>query len=376
MFARLHHLWPALSGLALLLGAQAVLGTTIDMRPRPAILLKGAGRFLAQDSSDSLALYDASNGQALRRFPAGAHVNEFDLTTDERFLLIACADGRLSLWDVASGENVWRMTSRQTGLDFIYDASFASDGKSFVVCNYRDFCVIADTATGEQIGVVRFPPSQTNIMSACLSPDGTKGVLIDLGESVFTFNATTGAMSDAGVKGSWPVRCSADGKYAAFRSSNAGSKESLRVLTLDANPSSRDLTELGYIGRIRPVNDGSFLVTGVGEKGATGVRYDPRDGTVEHLWTLMGGETLMRVDFDPATRRGVYTDYRLVTQLVDLRTGDALLRIDNSENYGPTIMSTTNVFSWSGFAYGAGAVALVIFLVIFLRYKLAKTAAS
>ena len=376
MPARFHQLWPFLSGLALLVGAQAALGTTIDMRPRPAILLKGAGKFLAQDSSDSVALYDAGNGQALHRFPASARVNEFDLTTDEKFLLIACADGGLGLWDIDTGGNVWRKTPQQTRLGSAYDPCFAQDGKSFAVCGYRDFAVIARTETCEQIGAVRFPTGQTNIMSACLSADGTKGVLTDYGERVFTFHVATGAMSDTGVKGSWPVRCSTDGKYAAFRSSNAGSKEMLRVLTLDDNPSSRDVAELGYIGRIRAVEGGSFLVTAVGEQGAVGVRYDPVAGTVDEVWKQKGYETLMRMDFDPGTMRGVYTDYRLVTRLVDLRIGDELLSIDNSENYQPSIVSTTNVFSSSGFVYGVGAIALAIFLVIFLRYKLAKTVAS
>jgi hypothetical protein len=89
------------------------MGTSIDMTPRPALLLKG-DRFLAQDSWDCVALYE-STGQLLRRFPVGARVEQFDFTQDENFLLIGCGDGSLSLWNAATGEAVWRRTHKQTG---------------------------------------------------------------------------------------------------------------------------------------------------------------------------------------------------------------------------------------------------------------------
>jgi hypothetical protein len=39
------------------------------------------------------------------------------------------------------------------------------------------------------------------------------------------------------------------------------------------------------------------------------------------------------------------------------------------------IVSTTAVFSWSSFVYAAGAIAVVIVLVIYLRSKFGKPAA-
>jgi WD40 repeat protein len=341
---RFGYLWPVVAALSPLLAAHEALAKSIDNTPRPTIILKGATKFLAQDGWDSVALYDAANGQPIHRFSAGARVEMIDLTADEKSLLVACGDGSLSLWDLATGENLWRKTPTQTGLPSVADACFAWDGRSFVVANFDDAAVVFDSGTGGRIGAATFPPRQVDVMSAALTPDGSRGVLIDLDNRVFTFDLRTGAMRDTGVMGASPVRCSADGKYAAFRSSNNGSDDWLRVLTLDANPTFRDVVKLGYI-HIRPVEDGDFLATGTRREGGTGsavgVRCHPATGEVEEVWKVQGGAELARMDFDPGTLRGVYTDFRLVTRVLDLRTEAELLKIDNSANYREEIISTT-----------------------------------
>jgi hypothetical protein len=292
-----------------------------------------------------VALYDAANGQPIHRFSAGARVEMIDLTTDQKSLLVACGDGSLSLWDLATGNNLWRKTRAQTGLPSVSDACFAWDGRSFVVADFRAAAVVFHTDTGERVGPTAGPPRQIDVFTAALTPDGSGGVLIGLEEKVCIFEVRTGVMRDTGVKGAWPARCSTDGKYAAFRSSNRGSGESLRLLTLDANPSSRDVVTLGFIGHIRPVEGGDFLVTGRRRQGeayqTAGVRCHPATGVVEEVWKVEGWKDMVKMDFDPATMRGVYTDFTLVTGLLDLRTGAELLKIDNSGNYREQIVSRT-----------------------------------
>jgi hypothetical protein len=75
---------------------------------------------------------------------------------------------------------------------------------------------------------------------------------------------------------------------------------------------------------------------------AVGVRCHPDTGKMEEVWKLKGGEDLRRMDFDPGAMRGVATDFRLVTRLFDLRTGEELLKIDNSANYREVILSATH----------------------------------
>jgi hypothetical protein len=377
----------------LLAGARDAVGTTIDRSPRPALLLKGGARFLAQDGWDSVALYDAAGGQALRRFPAGARVNKIDLTADETSLLIACADGSLGVWDVATGEIVWRKGPADTGLGYAYDASFAHDGKSFVVCNSRDFALIAETATGRQTGVIRFQPCQRTILSACLSPDGTKGALHTLGEEVCTFDARSGVVTETHLTGAGWVRYSSDGRFVAFRSSNRGTDEQLRVAALDEPPSGRDLALLGNIGHIKPTADGAFLVTAAEEDPRTdawhavGVRCVPGTGEVKVVWKLKGGEPMKRMDFDPATLRGVCTDFLLVTRLFDLTTGEVLLTVDNSANFRPEYVTVSGrderglagedegpvapkyTRSWPAVAAGFAAALLIALLAVVLRRR-------
>jgi hypothetical protein len=351
------------------------IGTTIDMTPRPALLLKDGDRFLVQDSWDSLALYD-STGRLLQRFPVGARVEQFDLTNDESFLLIGSGDGSLTLWNAATGEVVWRRTHKQTGMDFIFDVCFSHDGATFVVCGGGDFAPVCQTVSGDEIACPRFPPRLKSIMSAALSADTKTGVMQASGR-VFAFDPETSAVTYTGVEGTWPIRCSPDGQYAAFRSSNSGDDESLRIAKLAANPESRDVARFEYIGHIR-YRGGAFLTTAVGlENGrhhAMGVQCDPVTGTVTEVWKIAGGNQMERMDFDPATMRGVYTDFRLVTRLVDLRTGGTLLQIDNSANYKEEIVSTSSVFHLSFQLLLGGLVMAVLIVLIIWRRRRLKTA--
>jgi hypothetical protein len=147
-------------------------------------------------------------------------------------------------------------------MEYVYDAAFAHDGESCVVCDHRDQAVVLRTGTGERLGVVRFPPMQTNIMTAALAPGGRTGVLIDLGGRLHTFDVTTGTPRDTGVTGAWPVRYSADGRYIAFRSNNSGTGEQVRLVAMDGTLATRDVGTFSHIGHIRPDGGGAFLVCG------------------------------------------------------------------------------------------------------------------
>jgi WD40 repeat protein len=124
-----------------------------------------------------------------------------EATADERFLLVACANGEIGVWNIGTGDKLWWHTPSQSGLGYIYDASFSWDCRTLVACNDSDFAVVFDTLTGKQIGKISFPLMQTNIMSVTLAPDGSSGALVDLGQQLFTFDVRTGLMKDTGVKG-------------------------------------------------------------------------------------------------------------------------------------------------------------------------------
>jgi WD40 repeat protein len=327
-------------------------GTTYDRTPRPALLLQHAEAFIAQDGWDSVALYRLKDGAKLFQFPAGRRVNEIDVTSDDRFLLVACADGSLGLWDLNTGGRVWWKESAQTGLGYVYDVSFAHDGRSFVASNERDFAVVCETQTGDEVRRVSFPPMQTNVMSAALSPDGSAGALIKVSERVFTFDVRTGTLADTGIRGAGWIRYSTDGKRVACRSSNSGSKEQLRVIALGAKPLAADTGDFSHIGHLRATDDGGFLACAWVEdpartrRSVVGVRCGRGNAPTQEVWRLPNTEGLENLtDFDAGGRLGVATDFRLVTRVFNLRTGEVLLTINNSANYRPEMVSTT-VHGW------------------------------
>jgi hypothetical protein len=327
------------------------LGITYDKTPRPTILLSDFMRFIAEDGWNSMALYRVGDALLMQRFKALSQIEMVAITSDDKFLLIACEDGSLSLWEVDTGHRVWQQSRSESGLSSVYDASFADNGESCVVCDVRDQALIFQTKTGKRLSAIRFPPVTNNIMSAALSPDGTTGVLITLDQHLYTFDVATGQLQDTGLTGGWPVRYSVDGKYAAFRSSNSGEKEHLRIVALGKKPVVRDIGQFAQIGHIRPAKDGSFLSSAQLRKWfdeensehtsvVVGVQVWPITGRVKELWNHpqrigVNGHT----DFLPDSMIGISTDYSLVTTLVDLRTGSLLGSIDNSANYRPIVVT-------------------------------------
>src|SRR5947209_721825 len=254
-------------------------GTTIDQRPRPARLLDGGERLLAQSSMEAVTLYRA-DGRPVHVFPTDGPPAGLDVTAGGGRVLVAGAGGGVDLWELGSGQPVWRAGRSRTGLAGVYDAALAGDGTACVVCSYEDFAVVLDGRTGAVVGRVAFPPRQTNVMSAALAPDGRTGVLIDLGGRVFAFDVAAGAPRDTGLTGAGPIRYSADGRHVACRSSNAGSAERLRVIAV-GTWTATDVGRFSHIGHIRPVAEGGFLATArvddraAGTAAVVGVRYSP-----------------------------------------------------------------------------------------------------
>ena len=320
--------------------------TKIDMGPRPTNLLTRSRQFIAQDAWNSVALYSMDDSKPIRRFPASASINEFEATVDEGLLLIACANGEIGVYKIDTGEKLWWRTSSQTGLGYIYDASFSWDGKTLVACNERDFLVIFNALTGEQIGKVSFPPNQTNIMSAALSPDGTKGVLVTLGGRLCTFDTNSGQMKDTGLTGAAPVRYSAGGKFIALRSNNSGDDEQLRIVAVE-NLATTDVGKFAHIGLIRAIGNSSFLACAYAGRrfennAIVGITYQADSGELKEIWKLSTTDVENKTDFDPKQMIGLSTDYRFVTRLIDLQTGKPRLTIDNSANYRESIVSTSS----------------------------------
>jgi WD40 repeat protein len=183
--------------------AERAVATKIDMHPRPTLLLSKSGTFIAQDTPRSVALYRLTDGKLLHRFQSPEHTDPIDATADEKFLAL-CGGGSIGVWDIATGRMLWQKSRFETGIDHIYDVSFARNGKSFLVSPGDDRAIVYGTDSGKIIRTIRFPPQQGAVMSAALAPDGLKGVLVDLGNDLFTFDVATTALTPMKLKGAWP----------------------------------------------------------------------------------------------------------------------------------------------------------------------------
>jgi hypothetical protein len=309
--------------------------TKIDTSPRPALLVGKAGLLIALKADDRLVAYSLKDGTPLHEFRAGGRVRSLEVSPDGRSL--ACSgSGHVAAWDLRSGRRLWHLGPGRSGLEYPSDPSFAWDGGSFVVTGYEGL-VVYETTTGREIQTIRLE----SFLSAALSPDGSKGVVVDHEGQLHTFEVATGALKATGVRADGPARYSADGKYVACRSDNSGMDGVLRVVKLGGPPTWRDVDGL-YPGIIRPAADGTFLVR---VKGApVGVRYDPATGKSEEVWNARKGEASQAtLDFDAGLMLGVVTRFNLETTVYDLRTGGARLTIDNSRNYREHIISTSYV---------------------------------
>jgi hypothetical protein len=358
-------------------GSGIAFGETIDRSPRKAILLNDSKRFIVQDAWNCVALYQLGEVMPIHRFPTPGWVENLAVTSDEKRLLVACSNGSLGVWEVETGTRVWE----QTGLGYIFDVSFAHNGESCIVCDAKGNAIILKTTTGERLGIVRISPKQLSILSGALSPDGTKGVLIDFGERLYTFDVATGTLMDSKLTGGGPVRYSVDGKYVAIRSNNSGVSEQLRVVGMDGTFSKRDFGTFSHIGHISPSPEGGFLVCGriegkhdeaaviIGlrvQPSVEGVQEIwkqplwrwPNSGGVEERWKpLVWTGIDIKTDFLPVSMIGVSTEFRLITQVIDLRTGALLQQVDNSMNYRPILVTYTSTAivqwllgSWLGLA--------------------------
>jgi len=323
-----------------------VRATSISNAPRPARLLSGCRKFIAQDARNSLALYRASDGQVLQRYQARDSIGRFDVTTDERLLLTVTREGSIELWNIETGEQLWSKDAEhcQWAACSQYAVTFARDGCSFLALK-DDLVRVFDTQSGRQVDSVRFTLHPAGYLSAALSPDGTLAAgVFDFSGGLFVFERATGESKESGLTGSGPICFSTDGRFLAFgtahSSSALGVDQQLRIVALARPLAAMDVGRFSYIGHVKPLPGGSFQITArVGgrrdpDSRLVGMQYAPATKQLREIWRLPANGTVQpTADFDADRMLAVSTDWRLLTHLVNVRTGASLLTIDNSANY-------------------------------------------
>jgi WD40 repeat protein len=340
------------------LAVPAAKGTTIDVRCRKALFLPHSGQFIAQDAMNGVALYRLNDRGLVHSFRAGAEVLRFAVTPDEKVLFLPDLDGNLSAHDLTTGQPVWHLSRWQTGLTSIWDVSFSQDGRFTLACGGdKHEVLILETATGKLVRTLPTRLSRPAINSAALCPDGSRGVCTDSDGNLFAFEVATGLVKKLRSIGPTArIRYSVDGKYVVVLEAV---QQQFQILAASGDWPVQLTGPPGYTGCIKSAEDGGFLVTQVNGD-LEGQRWRPGAKDLEVLWHRPFLDEEGISDFLPDELIGISTDFRLVTRLIDLRTGAELGKVDNSANYRVTILSTTV----SGFPGGLAALGVVAVLAV------------
>jgi hypothetical protein len=252
----------------------------------------------------------------------------------------------------------------QWGFD---DLSFAQDGRIFVGVASRQgkqhtytIALVGETKTGEWIHTIPASESDFDVESVAIAPDGTKGVLVGqhypgVGR-LRTFDMRKSDLTDTGISGSGWIRYSADGRYMIWQDSNHGASEvnqRLRVIALNGDETIQEVGTFTKVGRIKAIENGGFLIMALRRHKAddlafpVGIFYQPDTKEVAKIFELeskdgdwsAGTHQMEQMDFDIESMRGIYTTWNLQTRVINLRTGETVLTIDNSANYEFSVSS-------------------------------------
>ncbi len=237
--------------------------------------------------------------------------------------------------------------------------------------------------------MITVPSGQGGVVSVALNPDGTRGFVIVEGWGLGRFDLAAGHATDANLAAYGSVRCSADGAHVAFPTQSWGMDPQLAVVPAGGGPTKRALGRFADIGRVRPLSDGSFLVTARVGRGdddsaaCAGMQVWP-DGRVREVWRLTPGprpigRSLLplefvsphrvndRTDFLPEPMTGVTTDWQFVTTVTDLRTGGVVRTIDNRASWSaePDVSGAAEPDGvWWMPAAGTAAVMVMVMVVV------------
>ncbi|HEV8060627.1 MAG TPA: hypothetical protein VGP68_12165 [Gemmataceae bacterium] len=297
---------------------------------RPAVMLSRTDEFIAMNRQDSASLYRTKDAKQVRTFTASdCDIESLTVTLDERYLLAACRGGAVRVWEIQNGAPVCSAHIPFSDNYYIHDASFSGDGKSFILVDHGGHVLVYETSSGRIIREMKFPQEIFGV-SAALSPEGTKGVVMSQGYLLYTFELAKGKLEETIFRGDRPVRYSSSGAFVALQCYDS---PPLGLVYMDGSFRSQKLGSFGRISLLQPTSDGRFLVTSTvttsGFASSTvGCMVDPQTMLSNELWRLDGHFEGM--SFDGKRLNGVRTNNDLITEVYDLKEKRLLYTIDNS----------------------------------------------
>lgn len=136
------------------------------------------GTMLASSSHRwGTAVWDAQTGELIRRFPVldrNAHESHATFSPDSKLIVVAATD--LKVWNVATGELLYKIEDAgQTVWDNRL-VPFTRDGKHFLAVGVNEILLI-ETETGRTVHRFEMGGSWNRLNGVALAPDGSQAIL-------------------------------------------------------------------------------------------------------------------------------------------------------------------------------------------------------
>jgi WD40 repeat protein/tetratricopeptide (TPR) repeat protein/predicted Ser/Thr protein kinase len=148
------------------------------------------GKLLASSAGRNLRLFDAATGEPAAESTLAAGVAAIAFSSDSRRLALACADGKIRLWDVAADRELAAWDCSGGALLFV---AFGPGDLLVTLTNERVIQIwdVATRTERQRIEPGVPPLGEANPRVLALSPDG-KSLALSWNRSVRIFDASTG----------------------------------------------------------------------------------------------------------------------------------------------------------------------------------------
>jgi WD40 repeat protein len=144
-------------------------------------------RVAAGSATQSVSVWDVASGEEIAHFVGHrGRVWSVALSPDGTRVASGSDDRTVRIWDVASGEEVARL---ETGAA-VWSVAFSSDGKRLAAASDVDDIRLWDAASGEQISLLRGHTGR--VLSVAFSPDGTRLASASEDQTVRLWDLTAG----------------------------------------------------------------------------------------------------------------------------------------------------------------------------------------
>jgi WD40 repeat protein len=147
------------------------------------------GSTVATNENADVLLIDPSTARVVARLPTKDYVEFISFSPDGRLIEAASDDGRVTVWDTATYEQVWQ---KKIDTDVALGGQFSPDGSLLIAGSFTGRIHVLDAATGEERTDRRILAHASLVGSLNFSPDGSIFATTGVDGLTYLWDAATG----------------------------------------------------------------------------------------------------------------------------------------------------------------------------------------